>query len=188
MKIVIDPSRGGAANYAHYQGEVRESNAVLNIVKHLSNELFEQGHDVLLTCCGFITMHDLKFRAEFVAANKADIFIGIQADYIFSPDIRGTETYCCQSSPVSRYLAETIQTLLVKALGTTDRGIKDAGLTVLQGIECPGVLVNVGYMSNPTDQRILNDSRGQREAAKAIAAGIADCADIIRQGRQADIG
>lgn len=56
--------------------------------------------------------------------------------------------------------------------GRDDLGVKQKGLEVLAGSAMPGVLVEIGFINNPTEEAYLNSEKGQTEVALAIYRGI----------------
>lgn len=60
------------------------------------------------------------------------------------------------------------------AQGRPDLGVKQKGLEVLAGSAMPGVLVEIGFINNPTEEAYLNSEKGQYEVALAIYRGIKD--------------
>lgn len=56
--------------------------------------------------------------------------------------------------------------------GRNDLGVKQKGLEVLAGSAMPGVLVEIGFINNPSEEEYLNSARGQKEVATAILKGI----------------
>lgn len=56
--------------------------------------------------------------------------------------------------------------------GRTDLGVKQMGLEVLAGSAMPGVLVEIGFITNPEEEVYLNSEKGQYEVALAIYRGI----------------
>jgi len=52
------------------------------------------------------------------------------------------------------------------------RSHRDAGLAVLLAPDVPAVLLEMGFMTNPEDERLLNDSRARRRLMRAVAEGI----------------
>lgn len=74
----------------------------------------------------------------------------------------------------SSSLAESVQTGMVKALGQTDRGVKQAPFIVLIGAAMPAVLVEVGFISNPVEEKRLTSVKEQGRIAEAIADGVAE--------------
>lgn len=52
------------------------------------------------------------------------------------------------------------------------RSHRDAGLAVLLAPDVPAVLLEMGFMTNPEDERLLNDNRARRHLMRAVADGI----------------
>ena len=75
-------------------------------------------------------------------------------------------------STESRRLAELIQTQLASGKQVKNRGVKHAPFVVLIGTKVPAVLVEVGFISNPTEGKKLTTKAYQRQLATAIAKGI----------------
>ena len=72
----------------------------------------------------------------------------------------------------SENLASMIQSELDKKLDTPNRGVKQAGFYVLVGASMPNVLVEVGYLSNPTEEKRLKQSEYKQRVAESIYEGI----------------
>ena len=75
-------------------------------------------------------------------------------------------------STESRRLAEMIQAQLASGKQVKNRGVKHAPFVVLIGTKVPAVLVEVGFISNPTEGKKLTTKAYQRQLATSIAAGI----------------
>lgn len=56
--------------------------------------------------------------------------------------------------------------------GREDLGVKQMNLEVLAGSAMPGVLVEIGFITNPEEEAYLNSEKGQTEVAMAIYKGI----------------
>jgi N-acetylmuramoyl-L-alanine amidase len=74
----------------------------------------------------------------------------------------------------SSELAENIQRELNSLLGTRNRGIKQAPFKVLTGVACPAVLVEIAFISNPSEERKLQTDDFQDNVARAIYRGVAN--------------
>lgn len=72
----------------------------------------------------------------------------------------------------SRRLAGYVQQALVQATGAIDRGVKHARFVVLIGTNVPAVLIETGFVSNPTEGRKLTTPAYQHKIATAIAEGV----------------
>ena len=108
---------------------------------------------------------------------EADLFISIHCNSVESPYAEGIETWYCNGSSAGRMLAECIQDQIVDSLNTVDRGIKVAvpgknGLYVLTNTDMPAVLVELAFISNEDDEKLLRNN--QDDFARAIARGVTD--------------
>jgi N-acetylmuramoyl-L-alanine amidase len=74
----------------------------------------------------------------------------------------------------SAQLALSVQGRLNSRLGLRDRGVKQAPFVVLTGATMPAILVEVGFLSNPSEAERLTQPDYQQQIAEAIAAGIED--------------
>ena len=71
-------------------------------------------------------------------------------------------------------LALALQGRLNALLGLRDRGVKQAPFVVLTGATMPAALVEVGFLSNPSQASLLAQPTRQQELAEAIADGVED--------------
>jgi N-acetylmuramoyl-L-alanine amidase len=72
----------------------------------------------------------------------------------------------------SENLAAIIQMELDKKLTTPNRGVKQAGFYVLYGASMPNVLVEVGFISNPAEEKKLKQGEYRQMIAEAVYEGI----------------
>ncbi|HXG14898.1 MAG TPA: N-acetylmuramoyl-L-alanine amidase [Calidithermus sp.] len=74
----------------------------------------------------------------------------------------------------SSRLAEIVQDSMTRALRIPNRGVKQAGFYVLGGAAMPAILIEIGFVSNPREERRLRDGRYREEIARAILTGLAE--------------
>jgi N-acetylmuramoyl-L-alanine amidase len=63
---------------------------------------------------------------------------------------------------------------MTKSLRIPSRGVKQAGFYVLGGAAMPAILIEIGFVTNPKEERKLRDSRYRDDIARAIAAALAE--------------
>jgi N-acetylmuramoyl-L-alanine amidase len=82
----------------------------------------------------------------------------------------------------SQRLAGCVQESLVYHLGCNDRGVKQANFYVLRGTQMPAILVEVGFLTNESEEARLADPAYQHEAAYAVYRGIAEFKEQFERG------
>lgn len=106
----------------------------------------------------------------------ADLFVSIHCNAA-NTEAQGTEVECFGGG-AGEHLAQCIQSQIVDALGTTDRGIKSRpGLLVLRQTDMPAVLVEMAFIDNDRDAALLANK--QDDFARAIARGVTDYEQTI---------
>ncbi|GBG57765.1 N-acetylmuramoyl-L-alanine amidase [Sporomusaceae bacterium FL31] len=115
----------------------------------------------------------------------ADVFISIHCNAAGNDLAKGAETWYQDNSLKGEKLANCIQKQIVNSItyndgkNIVDRGIKAAvpgisGLYVLNQTNCPAVLVELAFITNSEDEKLLAESSKRDEFARAIARGITD--------------
>jgi N-acetylmuramoyl-L-alanine amidase len=74
----------------------------------------------------------------------------------------------------SSVLAETVLDSMTRSLRLVNRGVKQAGFYVLGGAAMPAVLIEIGFMTNPKEEKKLGTADHREAVARAILAGITD--------------
>ena len=74
----------------------------------------------------------------------------------------------------SSRLAEVVQDSVTQSLRIPNRGVKQAGFYVLGGAAMPAILVEIGFVTNPNEERRLKETKYRDEIARAIFAGLAE--------------
>ncbi len=183
-RIVIDPGHGtdpeGVEPGAIGPCGTKEKDVNLAVSLELAQLLRTAGATVYLTRSSETTPYTLAERAYYANDVKGHIFISIHANGSTSPDKSGTSTYffAPYNSDLGvqrkerQQLANSIQRALLIALGRKDMGVKEDNFSVLRNTAMPSVLVEVAFITNPTEEELLNDPVFQVEAAQGIFKGI----------------
>jgi N-acetylmuramoyl-L-alanine amidase len=74
----------------------------------------------------------------------------------------------------SSYLAEAMHDNLLRHRKLSSRGVKQAGFAVLKNAGIPSVLVELGFLSNPAEAKLLNSKSFQRDAAVLLKDAVVD--------------
>jgi N-acetylmuramoyl-L-alanine amidase len=168
--IVVDPGHGGSDPGAG-AGDVQEKDLNLDIALRLKKLLEDGGAKVLMTRDKDIFVN-LYTRAGIANEVDADLFVSIHNNASEKPDTSGTETLY-YPTPEKKALAMAIQKAVVQSLGLPDRGIVERpGLVVTRETRMPSALVEVAFMTNKNDLKLLMTEEFRQKAAEGIAGGI----------------
>ncbi len=128
------------------------------------------GARVLLTRADdtFIPLTD---RSGLANAQNADVFVSVHCNS--SPTHNsscGTEIYF--TTPQSIPLATAMHDELIKALELKDGGIRSRSLSVTRKSRMPAILIELAYINNDREEKLLLSDEFQQKAAEAIVAGL----------------
>jgi N-acetylmuramoyl-L-alanine amidase len=161
---------------------VRESVVNLQISKRLRRMLVADGYCVTMTRTRERgrSMGNVR-RAQIANRARAALFVRIHADGSTDRSVNGTfvlypalrRGWTGDILPESRVAARRIQRALIRSMGSRDLGIVPrTDITGFNWSDVPVVLAELGYLTNPREDRLLNSPRYQRRAARGLARGI----------------
>ena len=183
--IMLDPGHGGYGAPGTYStSSVYEHEVVFSVAEKTAEILRKYGAEVIITR-GFNESMTLAERVEMTRKYNPDVFVSIHCDGSEKPELFGTHTFYYKN--YSMPLADAIHNQLVGAYRSyvytdkeseeykeVDAKCKFFPYMVTRVEECPSVLVECGYLTNPTDAAFLTSENGQGVIATAIAQGIVD--------------
>lgn len=176
--VVLDPGHGGMHTGCKGRSGVLEKELTLDLAVRLKALLEEAGGRVVLTRTDDRHFdddvhRDLQHRCDTVNREKPDLFLSLHVNYVARPEPRGFEMWVRKNDRVSRELASFLRGEFNRALSTDDRGIKDdKNLYVLRNTSCPAVLVEAGFISNPSEERDLLDPKHRQKLAAAMSEAV----------------
>lgn len=173
-KIIVDAGHGDYDPGAIGPSGVKEKDVNLSVAKYLKSELESHGAKVLLTRSSDVFL-ELSERTDIANKSDYDAFVSIHSNS-FSSTSRGTETFYDTSQNFngsqSKLLAQDIQAALSQELGTYNRGYTNNDFYVTRENELPSILVELAYLSNPKEEKLLKSDSFRRDAAIGIRVGL----------------
>ncbi|MCM1313039.1 MAG: N-acetylmuramoyl-L-alanine amidase [Bacteroides sp.] len=174
--VVVDAGHGGkdAGASGRY---AKEKDINLAISKKLDKVVRKntKGIKVVMTRRKdeYVTLKD---RAGFANFVNADLFISVHSNASEkNPNAYGTEVYVHrQSSAASERLARIIAEKLRTHARRNDKGVKKANFQVLRESTMPGVLVEVGFISNRMEEEFISSKNGVRLIAESIYLAVSE--------------
>lgn len=183
--IILDPGHGGPDGGAGDKS-LWEKDIALKVSHMLRDYIQQQGALVLMTRetdkdladdgtkgLSRRKTEDLKRRLSFINESDADLYISVHLNAIPSPRWRGSQTFYSPSIPENKRVAKFIQEELRRNLENTTRKAKAINnVYIIKNAEIPGALVEIGFLSNPSEKELLKEEEYQQKVAASIYEGI----------------
>lgn len=184
--IVIDAGHGGNDAGAIGPTGVMEKSVTLRVALELEKLLEDEGAVVIMTRTTDKTVspkgskasdiEELQARCDVANSAKADIFISIHADSFTNPAAKGSTGYYYAKGETDRgrRLADAIRRGLCEQIKTPSRGTKPCNFYVVRHTDMPATLLELAFISNPEEEKLLDSEEGIKKAAQGILDGIED--------------
>ncbi len=191
--IVIDPGHGGFDTGAKGADSTLEKNISLLFAKKIKSKL-EKKYIVVLTRTGDYWI-DTRQRTEIANSTKAELFISIHANASFVRETKGLsliyyKPYVTKAKPstiknqaqwhqaqekfipLSRLFTKALFKKLSKNPNHNNSKISSLPHASLSGVNMPAMVIEIGYLTNPFEEKQLNNSDFLSDYAKEISTEI----------------
>lgn len=184
-KLVIDPGHGGIDGGAVSAAGAKESDINLAIADKMCGIADFLGLEYVRTRNGdddtseaeaYSEHENLVARAQLVNSTENAVLISVHQNEYPSEAVCGAEVMYADTLG-SKELAESMQTLLVTQLDPENRRVSRPApkeLLLTRSINCPGVLVECGFLSNPMEAQKLDSDEYQLKIAAVLMAAYAN--------------
>lgn len=168
--VIVDAGHGGHDPGARAVSRSPEKVLVLDTARRLAVELRKRGFRVIETRTDdrFIS---LPRRVQISNATSRSIFVSVHYNWARRSQARGIEVFYYTDK--SRRLAANILIEALRVYPTLNRGIKTARFYVLRNNKRPAVLLELGFLSNYSDNRYVQQAGYRQKLAERVAEGIA---------------
>ena len=189
--IFLDPGHGGKDRGAYYYG-IAEKELNLQVYRKLRKRLEGLGYTVLTSRDSDIDVDFITERSRMVNKTNSDFFISLHFNAKGNDTTvnLGIQTYSYKDEPgfpskinkdwhnnpermsESNRLAADIHSSLLAETGARDAGLLQATFAVLRETAKPAVLLEMGYMDNPEENKKIRSSEYQDKLVEGIVKGI----------------
>ena len=178
--IVLDAGHGGKDDGA-VNSKIIERELNLILVKKLEKELVSQGAIVYFTRedendLSTTTVNrkrsDLYNRAKYIDKISPDMYISLHLNSSPSPSWRGLQIFYTSKNEINKLIAETITNHLKEKMSNIREIKKDNTYYMYKHISSPGILIEAGFISNPSDNYLLRNEEYQDKLIISISEGI----------------
>lgn len=196
--IVIDPAHGGSDTGVKLSEKMYEKDVTLLIAVSLQRELQKsERYQVRLTRDADEEV-SLSARAKTAKTFRPDIFIGLHVNAGFGKNSSGYELYFPgfnlpasslsppknESSEIlmdmtkNKYLnssvrlSQSIQRNMERVFPRKSRGLRDAPIVIIEDLQIPAVVMEIGFATNAADREKITDGDTQKAVVRALGNGI----------------
>ena len=174
IAIVLDAGHGGKDLGASNHG-ISEEHINLNIVLALKQYLEKEGASITLTRKNHDALNqeknwkskDMKKRVMIMNEEAHDLMISIHLNSFEHVNVKGSQVFYNYDELLASSVDEQLKDLTHSKLK-----IKKGDYYILNECKLPSLLIECGFLSNDEECELLNDSKYQKQIAKAISKGI----------------
>ena len=189
--IVIDPGHGGIDGGTGDEKDILEKDVNLDVALKLKKELLVEDYNIIMTREEDQSLEefsnikasryrrDLDARKTIINENEPLVFVSIHVNASTGPKARGIKIYHFPDSIEGEILANNIKESVDEYV--YDDFLKDENLRsevlsedyyILRETNFTGVLIEIGFITNPEENKLLKDKKYKEKVAYAIKKGI----------------
>ena len=169
MTVVIDAGHGGHDRGGIPGQRVAEKVMTLDVAQRLRNVLQASGYHVVMTRDSDVFV-PLGTRVAIANSYRNAIFVCVHFNATNRSGASGIETYFYSRDSLP--LASAIHHFVVGGAPSASRGVRRRGYYVLRRTNIPAVLVECGFLTNPTEAAYAQTASYRQKLAEEIAAGV----------------
>ena len=185
--VVVDAGHGEPDGGAVGINGTIEKDINLQIALKLREVLENRGVRVIMTrtddnsiCDNSArTLHEKKVsdmhnRLEIINTSGADLFLSIHINSFSDPKSGGLHVFYSRNHPEAEETATLIQESIAELTGAKTHAVKTASdtLFLMKNPIPPAILIECGFISNPEEEKLLNDDNYQSKIAFSIANAV----------------
>src|SRR5437667_536192 len=169
ITVVIDAGHGGHDRGGIPGQSVAEKEMTLDVAQRLRNVLAASGYRVVMTRDSDVFV-PLGTRVAIANSYGNAIFVCIHFNATKRAGASGIETYFYSRDSLP--LASAIHYFVTGGAPSANRGVRRRGYYVLRRTSVPAVLVECGFLTNPTEAAYAQSASYRQKLAEEIAAGV----------------
>lgn len=187
--IIVDAGHGAPDEGAESKNGITEAEINLRIALKVQNLLEQSGCTVILTRSDDNAIYDIdkdtlrekkvsdiKNRVKIGNESSADIFVSIHLNKISESQYYGWQCFYKDNDEKSKNLANSLQKGLNDSIEKTNNRVPLSiqKIYIVEHVEIPISIVECGFLSNPEEEKQLQDDKYQNRLAWGIYNGIMD--------------
>jgi N-acetylmuramoyl-L-alanine amidase len=169
LTVVIDAGHGGHDRGGIPGQRVAEKDMTLDVAQRLRSVLAASGYRAVMTRDTDVFV-PLPTRVAIANSYRNAIFVCIHFNATQRRGASGIETYFYSRDSLP--LASAVHYYVTGGAPSANRGVRRRGYYVLRKTSIPAVLVECGFLTNPTEAAYAQSASYRQKLAEEIAAGV----------------
>lgn len=182
--VLVDPGHGGNDKGTQSkENNAFEKDVTLVLAKMVANKLSKQNDVQVIISRTDDTYVSLADRAQMANTENVDLLVSIHLNAESGGNTAyGVETYYRKgANDGSQKLADTVQKSIKSYIDIRDRGIREDNFQVLRDTNMPAILIECGFLTNPTEAKKLLSEEYQDSLTEGIVQGILSFLDTNKK-------
>lgn len=182
--VAVDAGHGGYDPGKVGVSGVLEKDINLAIACKVRTILEKQGIDVIMTRSSDVDLSigeggskksaDMRKRVEIMNSSGAAIAVSIHQNSYTDAGPKGAQVFYYETSEQGKELADMLQNSIKTEVADDNHRVPKANhdYYILKKVTCPVVIVECGFLSNPTEEMLLTEEDYQEKMAQGISKGV----------------
>ena len=183
--ITLDPGHGGSDPGAIGASGLKEKQITLEISMRVKELLEKEGAKVFMTRTTDKDVYapnasdraELQARVNVAEKHNSDLFLSLHINSSVNKSVGGFSSYYYPKTDNDLKIAKTIQDKFAKNFGVDNLGVRQANFYVVKRCSMPATLLEMCFISNPKEEKLMKSKWFQKKTARLIVEGVKDYFD-----------
>ncbi|MGM9529623.1 MAG: N-acetylmuramoyl-L-alanine amidase [Phascolarctobacterium sp.] len=178
--ITLDPGHGGSDPGAIGASGLKEKQITLEISMRVKELLEKAGAKVYMTRTTDVDVYgpnasdraELQARVNVAEKNNSDLFLSLHINSSVNKSVGGFSSYYYPKTDNDLKIAKAIQDKFAKNFGVDNLGVRQANFYVVKRCSMPATLLEMCFISNPNEEKLMKGKWFQKKTARLIVEGV----------------
>ena len=178
--ITLDPGHGGSDPGAIGASGLKEKQITLEISMRVKELLEKEGAKVYMTRTTDKDVYapnasdraELQARVNVAEKHNSDLFLSLHINSSVNKSVGGFSSYYYPKTDNDLKIAKTIQDKFAKNFGVDNLGVRQANFYVVKRCSMPATLLEMCFISNPKEEKLMKSKWFQKKTARLIVEGV----------------
>ena len=178
--ITLDPGHGGSDPGAIGASGLKEKQITLEISLRVKELLAKEGAKVYMTRTTDKDVYgpnasdraELQARVNVAEKYNSDLFVSLHINSSVNKSVGGFSSYYYPKTDNDLKIAKAIQDKFAKNFGVDNLGVRQANFYVVKRCSMPATLLEMCFISNPKEEKLMKSRWFQKKTARLIVEGV----------------